>query len=63
MLMHAAGNNTKDIVPSAPPEPGGIWSLHGSPTWWLSIVLLWVCAAYFLVRMPRAVPESSLPAR
>lgn len=62
MLMHAAGNNTKDIVPSAPPEPGGVWSLHGSPTWWLSIGLLWACAVYFLARMPRTIPDIPTPA-
>jgi membrane protease YdiL (CAAX protease family) len=61
MLMHAAVNNTKDIVPSAPAEPGGVWSLHGSPTWWLSIGLAWACAAYFLARMPRHVPEVLTP--
>jgi membrane protease YdiL (CAAX protease family) len=57
MLMHAAVNNTKGIVPSAPAEPGGVWSFHGSPTWWLSIGLAWACAAYFLARMPRDVPD------
>lgn len=61
MLMHAAVNNTKDIVPSAPSEPGGVWSLHGSPTWWLSIGLAWACAAYFLARMPRTIPEAITP--
>jgi membrane protease YdiL (CAAX protease family) len=57
MLMHSAVNNTKDIVPSAPAEPGGVWSFHGSPMWWLSIGLAWGCAAYFLLRMPRNVPD------
>jgi membrane protease YdiL (CAAX protease family) len=61
MLMHAAHNNTKDIVRSAPPEPGGVWSLHGSPAWLLSIGLIWVCAAWFLSRMPRAVPDLPTP--
>jgi membrane protease YdiL (CAAX protease family) len=61
MLMHAAVNNTKDIVPSAPQEPGGVWSLHGSPVWWLSIGLVWACALWFLFRMPRAIPEVLSP--
>ena len=57
MLMHSAVNNTRDIVPATPAEPGGVWSFHGSPTWWLSIGLAWACAAYFLLRMPRNAPE------
>jgi membrane protease YdiL (CAAX protease family) len=54
MLMHAAINNTKDIVPSAAPD--GAISLVAR----LTTVLLWVAAAYFLARMPgRALPRSS----
>jgi membrane protease YdiL (CAAX protease family) len=51
MLLHAAINNTKDIVPSAPATPPGVWSLNGSLVSWLTVGLLWVGAAYFLVRM------------
>jgi len=50
MLMHAAVNNTKDIVPSAGP-PGGVWSLHATPVGWTSAGLMCAIASYFLVRM------------
>jgi uncharacterized protein len=53
MLMHAAVNNTKDIVPSAVSTATNAFSLSSSSVAWLSIVLLWICAAYFLVRMRR----------
>jgi|SRR5579872_1019500 len=40
MLMHAAANNTKDIVPSA-----------GSPELaCIAVTLLWICAALLIVR-------------
>jgi membrane protease YdiL (CAAX protease family) len=53
MLLHASVNNTKDIVPSAIPGAAGTFSLHASLMAWLSVILLWVCAAYFLARMPK----------
>lgn len=51
MLLHAAVNNTKDIVPSA--EPGAVnpWALSHSLVGWLTVTLLWLCAGYFLLRM------------
>lgn len=61
MLMHAAVNNTKDIVPSAPAETAGVWSLHGSPTWWITIGLLWASATILIARMP-GKPTESQPA-
>ena len=53
MLMHAAINNTKDIVPSAAENvvdgaPSGSTAIAR-----LSVAILWICAAYFLVRMRR----------
>jgi membrane protease YdiL (CAAX protease family) len=51
MLMHAAVNNTKDIVPSAVPAATNAFSLSSSRVAWLSVAILWICAAYFLVRM------------
>jgi membrane protease YdiL (CAAX protease family) len=51
MLMHAAVNNTKDIVPSAVPGATDSFSLGASPVGWLTVALLWIAAAYFLVRM------------
>jgi uncharacterized protein len=51
MLMHAAVNNTKDIVPSAVSIATNAFSLSSSRVAWLSVAILWICAAYFLVRM------------
>jgi membrane protease YdiL (CAAX protease family) len=54
MLLHAAVNNTKDIVPSAVPGATEPWALSTSLVAWLTVALLWVVAAYFLVDMRRA---------
>jgi membrane protease YdiL (CAAX protease family) len=51
MLMHAAANNSKDIVPSATPGAHQMWSLHASPVAWLTVAMLWICGSYFLARM------------
>ena len=51
MLMHAAVNNTKDIVPSAVAGAANTFSFSSSRVAWLSVTILWICAAYFLVRM------------
>jgi membrane protease YdiL (CAAX protease family) len=51
MLMHAAVNNTKDIVPSAVSTAANAFSLSSSLVAWLSVAILWICAAYFLIRM------------
>lgn len=51
MLMHAAVNNTKDIVPSAAAVAGNPWSLRAWPVAWLTTALIWISAAYFLIRM------------
>jgi uncharacterized protein len=51
MLLHAAVNNTKDIVPSAVPGATNPLALSTSLVAWLTVALLWICAAYFLVRM------------
>jgi membrane protease YdiL (CAAX protease family) len=53
MLMHAAVNNAKDIVPSAVPGATNIFGLSASLVAWLTVTLLWICAAYFLARMPK----------
>lgn len=52
MLLHSATNNTKDIFPSATPGATNTFGLHASPLAWLTVALLWICAAYCLVRMP-----------
>jgi CAAX protease family protein len=60
MLMHAAINNTKDIVPS--PVPGAInpWALSTSVVAWLTAALLWLFALYFLARMKLYTPYKDL---
>ena len=56
MLMHAAVNNTKDIVPSAEAVAPGAWALSRSLVAWSTVSLLWLCAVFFLFRMRRS-PE------
>lgn len=51
MLLHAAVNNTKDIVPSAVSAATNAFSLSSSLVAWLSVAILWICAVYFLIRM------------
>lgn len=53
MLLHAAYNNSKDVVPSTSPGAMNTFSAHASLVAWLSVSLLWVCAAYFLARMAK----------
>jgi uncharacterized protein len=55
MLMHSAINNSKDIVASGAAVPPGVFSLDVSLMSWLGLGLLWVAAAYFLAKMPRAL--------
>jgi membrane protease YdiL (CAAX protease family) len=59
MLMHAAVNNSKDIVPSAVPGATNPFGLGASPVAWLTVTVLWVCAAYFLFRMPKFATADS----
>ena len=54
MLMHAAINNTKDIVPSVATSAANPFALSASRVSWLSLGLLWIAAAYFLVQMRKA---------
>jgi uncharacterized protein len=54
MLMHAAINNTKDIVPSGTVAATSIFSLHASSITYFTTALLWITVAYFLLRMPHA---------
>ena len=51
MMMHAAINNTKDIVPSVTTGATNPFSLQASTVAWLTVLMLWVGAAYLLVRM------------
>lgn len=57
MLMHAAVNNTKDVVPSTVPGATNPFALSTSLVSWLTIGLLWIAAVYFLVRMPKTEPQ------
>lgn len=51
MLMHSAVNQTVGIIPSANPNPGNPFTLSVSLVMRLTAMLLWITAAYFLVRM------------
>ena len=51
MLMHSAINQTTLVVPSAVPTAASPFALHASAIGWMTVVLLWIPAAYFLVRM------------
>jgi hypothetical protein len=53
MLMHAAVNNTKDIVPSVLSGAASPFGLNASRVAWLTMIILWIGAAYFLARMPK----------
>jgi membrane protease YdiL (CAAX protease family) len=55
MLLHAAVNNTKDIVPSAVEGAAGVWALSTSAMGWTTVGVLWICAVFFLVDMRRVV--------
>jgi uncharacterized protein len=61
MVMHAAVNNSGGIVPSAVPGGTSTFGLSASSTTvlgWLTMALLWICAAWFLARMPLSAPSS-----
>jgi membrane protease YdiL (CAAX protease family) len=53
MLMHSAVNQTSDVVPSKVPGATDPFALSGSVVRWVTAGLLWIVAAYFLVRMRR----------
>jgi membrane protease YdiL (CAAX protease family) len=48
MLLHAAINNSKDVVPSAAATAPGVFSLHASAMSWLTLGALWLCAGCLL---------------
>lgn len=48
MLMHAALNNTTEIVPSATAGATRPFSLHASLVAWLTIGIMWIIAAWCL---------------
>jgi membrane protease YdiL (CAAX protease family) len=51
MVMHAAINNTRDIVPSVGHASTHPFTLRASLLGWVTAGLLWVCAVYFLIRL------------
>jgi membrane protease YdiL (CAAX protease family) len=51
MLMHAAINNTKDIVPSTVVGATNRFAWSTSTVAWLTAGVLWICAIYLLVQM------------
>ena len=53
MLMHAAVNNSKDIVPSAVAGATDIFTFRSSLVAWLTVALLWLGAAILLAAMAR----------
>ncbi|MGE5244206.1 MAG: type II CAAX prenyl endopeptidase Rce1 family protein [Betaproteobacteria bacterium] len=53
MVMHSAVNQTTGIVPSKVPGATNPLTLNGSAVGWLTVVLLWIAAASFIVRMRR----------
>jgi membrane protease YdiL (CAAX protease family) len=59
MLMHAAVNNSKDIVPSGAAGAANTFGLTASTMAWLTVTMLWIGAAWFLVRMPRLATETA----
>lgn len=63
MVMHAAVNNTKDIVPSADQGATNPLVLSGSLVAWLTVALLWMGAGYFLLRMPKELTAAYQPNR
>jgi len=54
MVLHAAVNNTKDVVPAGLSEPRGVFSLHASAISWLTLTLLWTCALYLIKKTARS---------
>lgn len=52
MLMHAAVNNTKDIVPAVARPPMNPFLPTASPLGWIGAAVIWAAAACFLATMP-----------
>jgi hypothetical protein len=59
MLLHAAINNTKDVVPSGTGPAPGVFSLHASSVSWITLGLLWLSAFYLLrYAWPPPIPRA-----
>jgi hypothetical protein len=55
MLMHSAVNQTNSVVPTRLAVAGNPLALDTSLITVLTVVLLWITAAYFIVRMPKMI--------
>jgi membrane protease YdiL (CAAX protease family) len=53
MLLHSAINQSLGIVSGALPGADNPFSFSTSLPGWITLALLWLTAAYFLVRMPK----------
>ncbi|HET9325469.1 MAG TPA: CPBP family intramembrane glutamic endopeptidase [Candidatus Eisenbacteria bacterium] len=53
MVMHAAVNNTKDIVPSATSVGQGVFGWSASPMSWATVGILSIATLALLARMPK----------
>lgn len=62
MLLHAAVNNTKDIVPSADPGATHVFGWSHSPVAWVSLGLLGAGAVVFLATMRPGSEPGATPA-
>ena len=51
MIMHAAFNNMKDLVPSGAQRDGSPFTLEGTLVFRLTVALLWVVGVVLLLRM------------
>lgn len=51
VLMHTAINQTKDLVPSAVEGASNPLRFSATPVAWLTVSLLWLTAALFLIQM------------
>ena len=59
MLLHAAWNNSKDIVPSGVAGGTKTFGFHASFVSWVTLALLWVCAAYLLFDMSKKAASTN----
>jgi membrane protease YdiL (CAAX protease family) len=60
MLLHSAWNNSKDIVPSGIAGGTATFGFHASLVSWLTLAILWVCAACFLLDMSRRRADATV---
>jgi len=60
-LMHTAVNQTKDIVTSRAATPGNPLALRATSLAWITIALLWLTAAYFILASRPKTSASTRP--